>query len=357
MKKIIALYLPQFHEIPENDLWWGKGHTEWVSCRRAKSFNIDHYQPRVPLNQNYYNLLDASTQEMQAKIAQKYGLYGFCYYHYWFNGKLLLEKPMENMIKNPNITLKFCISWANHSWVNKLNKYTNKLLIKQEYGGLSDWRDHYAYLEKFFKDSRYIKINNKPILVIYNIEDIKDFSLMKKYWDNCAKKSGFDGIYYVATLRGISDVPIAEANHYDAQFEYQPTYALSRGDLCIYPAWYHFKRILYRDVLKKASKFSYDKVWQCVFSRTPKSSVTTYLGAFNDWDTTARWGQSGLYFYGASPEKFKKYLHKQIQRSEQYENSEFIFVTAWNEWSEGAYLEPDEKYKYSYLEALLEANK
>ena len=159
--------MPQFHAIPENDIWWGEGFTEWTNTKAAKPLFRGHYQPKEPLKDNYYSLLDSKTQEWQASLAKKYGIYGFCYYHYWFHGKLLLEKPMENMLKNKKVDIPFCISWANETWSRTWSGQEREILIQQDYGNKSDWLKHIEYLVPFFKDSRYIKIDNKPLMLLY----------------------------------------------------------------------------------------------------------------------------------------------------------------------------------------------
>ena len=351
MTKLIAMYLPQYHEIPENNKWWGKGHTEWVNCKKAVPFSKTHYQPKVPLNKEYYNLLDEKFQERQNKLANDYGIYGFCYYHYWFEGKLLLEKPMENMLKNKKISNKFCISWANHSWINKYEKKNRKLLIEQTYGGVEDWVKHFDYLLQFFKDDRYIKVDGKPMLVIYDAKSINCWEKMKKIWDDLAIKNGLPGIYYVNTLKIYKDIEESNKGEFDAQFEYQPALSTSpSNNIFSYQTLYNLKRIIYRDYLNKPAKFNYDHVWSEIFKNTP-NNLKTYLGAFVDWDVTSRWGSRGLYYTGCTEQKFYKYLKKQVDRSKAM-NSDYIFITAWNEWSEGAYLEPDEKHKFNFLECI-----
>ena len=153
--KIIAFYLPQFHNIPENDEWWGNGFTEWTNVKKAKPIFEGHQQPKVPLNNNYYNLLDDNVKVWQADLAKKYGVYGFCYYHYWFNGKMLLEKPMEQMLENKEVDIPFCISWANEPWTKAWVGDEKKMLIAQEYGQEEEWKEHFMYLLPFFKDERY----------------------------------------------------------------------------------------------------------------------------------------------------------------------------------------------------------
>lgn len=351
MIKLIAMYLPQFHEIEENNEWWGKGHTEWTNCKKAIPYHKEHYQPKIPLNEEYYNLLDEEFQEKQNKLANEYGIYGFCYYHYWFEGKLLLEKPMENMLKNKHIHNKFCISWANHSWINKYEKKNRKLLIEQTYGDKKDWIKHFNYLLPFFKDERYIKVNNKPMLVIYDAKSIECWKEMKSVWDDLAKQNGLPGIYYVNTLKIYKDINETNKGEFDAQFEYQPALSTSPSNKFFsYQTFYNIKRVLYRDYLNKPARFNYDTVWSKILKNS-YSNAKTYLGVFVDWDVTSRWGTRGLYYYGGTPEKFSYYLNKQIDKAK-LNGSDYIFITAWNEWSEGAYLEPDEKYKYRYLESI-----
>ncbi|MBY0013626.1 glycosyltransferase WbsX family protein [Paenibacillus typhae] len=353
MTNILAMYLPQYHEIPENNEWWGKGHTEWESCKKATSLYKGQYQPRIPLDNNYYNLLDVEAQINQAKLAKEYGVYGFCYYHYWFCGKQLLEQPINNMLNNKNIDLPFCVSWANHSWSNSTARKNRTILIKQTYGGKADWIEHFNYLKKLFVDERYIKVNNKPMLVIYDAANIECWDEMKSMWDELAIENGWEGIYYVTTLKHEVDVLFSKEKKFDAQFEYQPTFALAKAQKLDYAKWYNFKRLLCKDVFNVPCKINYDRVWKRVQNQTPDNNVKTFLGAYNDWDTTARWGKKGIVHIGASPAKFKKYLETQLKRSEARGN-EFLFITAWNEWSEGAYLEPDMKNGYSYLEVIKE---
>lgn len=357
MIKIIALYLPQFHETAENNKWWGKGFTEWDNCKRAVSRKKNNYQPRVPLNENYYNLLNENDQINQANIAKKYGVSGFCYYHYWFCGKLLLQKPMENMLSNKKIDIPFCISWANHSWMNKNNKFNQVTLLKQEYGDKEDWIKHFYFLLSYFKDERYIKVEDKPMLVIHDSPSIVCWVEMKQVWDELAKQNGLNGIFYVNTLKNDKDIDFSTEGNFDAQFECQPTFALNAKRKFNKTYFWNLERIIYRDILNKVYQYDYDKVWKFVFKKTSTNNVTTYLGAYNDWDIIPRWGDRGNFHSGASPEKFEKYLKQQVNRAKKLDKSEFLFINAWNEWSEGAYLEPDEKYGYKYLEAVKQAQK
>lgn len=366
--KIIAMYLPQFHEIPENNKWWGEGFTEWVNVKKAKPLFEGHAQPRVPLNGNYYNLLDDNVKIWQAQLAKKYGVYGFCYYHYWFSGKLILEKPMEQMLNNPNIDLPFCIAWANEQWSKQWVGET-KVLMPQLYGEKVEWINHFNYFLKFFKDDRYIKSDNKPLLVINHPERIEVLDEMLDCWTELARKNGFNGIDYAYYVNWKY---LAGKDIDDSKFTYdiqgQPHYALIRYNQ---GKWSVVKKLLNRintelerkiginiksfsPVKAGANRIGYDEMWEKVLEEQPDSKKSI-PGAFVDWDNTPRYGENARVYMGATPMKFKAYLSKQIERTKNVYNSEYLFMFAWNEWAEGGYLEPDELNRYGYLEAIKEA--
>lgn len=183
--KTIAFYLPQFHRIPENDKWWGEGFTEWVNVKNAQPLFDGHEQPKMPFNKNYYDLTDVEVMKWQATLAKKYGIFGFCMYHYWFDGHLLLEKPVENYLKS-DIDFPFCLCWPNEHWTNAWVSGENKVLIEQRYGSEKEWRDHYNYLVPFFKDSRYIRKSGKILFVIYRPELISERKEMFECWNRWA---------------------------------------------------------------------------------------------------------------------------------------------------------------------------
>ena len=376
--KIIAFYLPQFHDIPENDEWWGKGFTEWVNVKKARPLYKGHEQPRIPLNNNYYNLLDDKVKIWQAKLAKEYGVYGFCYYHYWFGGKLLLEKPMEQMLENPNIDIPFCISWANEPWT-KAWVNEKKVLIPQFYGGKKEWKEHFDYLLKFFKDSRYIKEDGKPLLVIYRAEVIEHLNEMLDYWSELAKKNGFNGMVYAYQNITFDLIPNKDDSRFTYNIEFQPSYAWN--DMNNVSAikksgvWNHMRNIrrkLYLWLEKKigfdVAKYfeysrkekdsvlltSYDDAWRAILDHIPDNNKCV-PGAFVGWDNTPRKGYRGQVYTGDSPEKFKKYMVKQIKRAKEIYHKDMIFMYAWNEWAEGGYLEPDVRTRFGNLEAIRDA--
>ena len=200
--KLIAFHLPQFHTIPENDEWWGQGFTDWVNVKNAKALYKFHNQPRVPLNNFYYDLSDVEVLRWQSELAKKYGIYGFCYYHYWFGGKLLLQKPLENLLKEKSIDFPFCLCWANETWCRTWDGRSRDVLIRQEYGGEKEWKEHFKYLKDFFQDSRYIRIHNKPVIVIYRSGDCKCYNEMIACWRELCPEYGIDDLYVIDERNG-----------------------------------------------------------------------------------------------------------------------------------------------------------
>lgn len=268
----------------------------------------------------------------------------------------MMEKPPQILLEEKDIDIQFCFSWANHTWTMEPGKRDEKVLIKQTYGDAEDWKKHFDYLNQFFRDDRYIKINNKPILVLYNPVDIDCWTEMSLLWQKLAKKEGWDGIYYISTLKSAMDIGVAEKMGLDAQFEYQPAFGVRRdGNRLDYGFWYHFKyNVLSLKLYNHVTRFDYDRVWKSIGEKEYHGPCKTFVGAFNEWDTTIRWGRKGNVMVNASPEKFEKYFFNQLIES-QNRGNELLFLTAWNEWSEGAYIEPDEDYKMRYLEAVKRA--
>lgn len=354
--KIIAFYLPQFHEIPENNKWWGKGFTEWTSVKKAKQLFPGHNQPRIPYKKNYYNLLDMKTKIWQEFLAKKYGIYGFCYYHYWFKGKKLLEKPIEEKLISKQLKLPFCLSWANESWSRTWYGNKKEILMKQGYGTKEDWEKHFKYLLKFFKDKRYIKVNNKPILLIYKPSQISNLDSMIEYWSHLAIKEGFNGVHIVETLTGTQSRPCSKLSRGIAFYE--PGYTLFNENL------FNQLKIKIKSRLSKIlhnkyllNRIDYDKIYKDILKRKLNNSKKkVYLGAFVDYDDSPRRKHLGFIFDNITPKKFEKYLSLLIKKSQNI-GSEFLFLTAWNEWAEGAYLEPDEKNKFNFLQAVKNAQK
>ena len=359
--KVIAYYLPQFHEIPENNAWWGDGFTEWTNMKKAKPLFQGHNQPRIPLNHNYYDLLDTDVQRWQVGLAKKYGIYGFCFYHYWFNGKKLLEKPVENYLQNADLDLSFCISWANEAWTNAWEGSDLRVLIEQKYGEKQQWKEHFEYLLPYFKDSRYIKVDGKPLFVIYRPDIMEHMEEMLTYWRELAKENGIGDICYAYQhhkyyfYNNISSI-------FDFGIEYQPGFAQLAQDTGVRKVIRKFalkiggfseKYLKGKLNLSRAGvqKLNYDEIWSTILSYE-HNTEKMIPGAFVDWDNTPRRGEKGSLMLGTSPVKFEKYFEQQVISAKNNYHKDMMFMFAWNEWAEGGYLEPDEKYQYAYLEAI-----
>lgn len=360
--KILAFYLPQFHAIPENDEWWGKGFTEWENLKKAKPYFKDHDQPRVPLNHNYYNLTDVKVLKWQAELAKKYGIYGFIYYHYWSTQGMLLEKPAEIMLKNKDVDLPFCFSWANHTWSRVWANKQNTVLREQLYGDEKEWRKHFEYLLPFFKDKRYIKINGKPLMILYNPIGVKAFPDMMRLWQRLAKENGFPGIFFIHQENQFDHTKEPGGELYEGGIEFQMNLAMRQ--FAKKSIAFQCERILNRiaDVIPvfrcKATTmhYDYDTLWDLILKQKPNAD-TWYPGAFVDWDNSPRRQNRGQVCLGVTPEKFRKYLSLQIKRTKEVYKKDYLFMFAWNEWGESGYLEPDESRGYAMLEAVRDALK
>ena len=356
--KILAIYLPQFHQIKENDLWWGKGYTEWTAVKKAQPLMKNHYQPKVPYNGEYYDLADASanTWKWQSQLANDHGIHGFCIYHYWFKGKQLLEKPMEILLNHPEIKTNYTICWANESWTRTWYGLEKEVLMSQEYGEESDWEAHFKYLLPFFQDKRYIKINNKPMINIYRSSDIEPLEQMVECWNKLAIENGFAGVYVVSANSGgkLED----RDNTIDARYNFEPGYTLNH----IMPRWCRNKiniSTLIRTLINKirSKKVVERRIDARIINKymnndVAKTEKPVFKGVFPMWDNTPRREYKGLIYTNTSSQLFKNAINK-IKLDNNIKNN-FVYINAWNEWGEGCYLEPDVKNKYEYLEAIKE---
>lgn len=344
--KLIAFLLPQFHRIEENDRWWGEGFTEWTNVRKAAPLYPGHKQPRQPMNGYYYDLTDPAARAWQAHIAKTHGLYGFCYYHYWFKGKRLLEKPLQGVLDSKSPDFPFCLSWANEPWTRNWDGLESDVLMPQEYGDEADWEEHFDYLLTVFRDKRYIRVNGKPMFLIYRPASIPRIEEMIALWQELARKNGLKGLHLVRTLGGF---PAGNAQGFEASVEFEPHYTFSHGQL-------RNQWSLIPVEGRQHMALDYDRVWTSILERTPhRDGERIYPGAFVHWDNTPRRGVAGQSCVGMTPRKFEWYLTRQIAKAREAYGSPFLFLNAWNEWAEGAYLEPDQEHGYRMLEAVRRA--
>lgn len=371
--KVIPVYLPQFHTIPENDEWWGKGFTEWVNVKGAKPLFEGHNQPRVPLNDNYYDLSDVATLKWQCELARSYGIYGFCMYHYWFNGHLLLEKPMEMLLAHPEIDIRYCVSWANHDWTDgwKASNRAPKVLIAHNFDDEQDWVDHFNYLLPFFRDPRYMKEDNKPLVVIYIPNLIRKIGKMLDLWTRMAKEAGFDGLTYVYQSAASSFDKSWDHTLFDYGVEMNPgyanTYFKKSRNWGFFPRLMRYshevkrllgirKSLMPQKSAKTVGIANYDETWENILRLRPSDGKPKMIPcAFTDWDNTPRHKERGYCYQGVSTEKFSRYFKRLVENTRKYYDTDMIFVFAWNEWAEGGYLEPDTCHGYGFLEGIKKA--
>jgi lipopolysaccharide biosynthesis protein len=359
-QKILAFFLPQFHRIPENDAWWGEGFTEWTNVRKAKPLFARHYQPRVPADGRYYDLTDPSVHDWQAKLARAYGVHGFCYYHYWFNGRQLLERPVELLLRRSAPDLPFCLAWANEPWTRAWDGGESQVLMPQSYGDEADWRRHFEYLLEVFRDPRYIRVEGKPMFLIYRSASIGVCEAMFGLWRKLARDAGLPGLHLVGMLTGFDRD--RRAGLFDAYAEFEPMYTIRHG----LPYWLRKREKWIRRlttfvwrVFGRAphapNSYDYGSLWKTMTARALPPQ--TYPGAFVDWDNSARRGlERSLIVRNFDLSAFEHGLSAQLRKARRA-NTEFVFVNAWNEWAEGAYLEPDVGRGLSLLESLAAARK
>ncbi|WP_188042942.1 glycosyltransferase WbsX family protein [Changpingibacter yushuensis] len=365
--KVLAFYLPQFHRVEENDRWWGEGFTEWNNVRQGRPLYEGHYQPRVPADENYYNLLDTRTLEWQATLARQYGVYGFCFYHYWFNGHKLLEKPMELLLQNRDIDIRYCVSWANENWTNGWVSDDSDILISHDNSDEADWDRHFDYLSQFFEDERYVRVDGRPLVIIYHPSILQGIDRMLSRWRALAIERGYSGLEIVYQLGMDHFDPSLDHSVFDGGIEFEPNFSAVESQSVSSRTTDRLKGVfsnhlklkfginLSKMVRRRLSFRNYDEVWQSILERVPDTEQKMYPGGFVDWDNTARKGSRGSVIRGASPEKFGRYMAILLRRAQTIYRKEFVFLFAWNEWGEGGYLEPDERYGAAYLEELRRA--
>ncbi len=353
--RVMCMYLPQYHTFPENDEWWGKGYTEWTAVKKGHPLYKGHIQPRIPLDGRYYDLVKdgVETLKWQAETARKYGIYGFSIYQYWFRGRQLMQRPMEILLENPDIDINYCICWANESWTRTWYGLSEQVLMKQDYGVEEDWYNHFEYLVRFFKDKRYIKIDNRPVLQIYRSYDIDCLDRMIACFNKWAEGEGFDGIYViVGKTAGEQETRSGIADGY---YYFEPGFTLKHDFSKINEMEYNVS-VLWNTSLNRLRKnkklersIRADLILDGIMRRD--YAPNEFPGLIPDWDNTPRRDYKGLVYKGTNPAKFEKALSVLKEKKAGHAN-DFVFINAWNEWGEGAMLEPDEYRGYGYLEAI-----
>ena len=351
--KVLALYLPQYHPIPENDKWYGRGFTEWTNVGKAKPLFRGHYQPQVPADLGYYDLRVPETRLAQAELACEFGVTGFCYWHYWFgNGRRLLERPFNEVLRSGEPDFPFCLGWANHSWKGIYNGVkTKESLIEQEYGGIEDYERHFYDVLPAFQDSRYVRIDGKPFFLIFSPLEIPDSKAFIDLWQELAIKNGLKGIHFVAHTYRPDDIEKLLSLGYDAVnvvrlFEYQRI-GLSLFRMAL--------NKINREIFKHGFWCQYKDAMK-YFSGDEDRWENVYPTIVPNWDHSPRTGKFGGILKNSTPELFQKHVEKTISYvQDKSSEHRVVILKSWNEWAEGNYMEPDLKHGRGYLEALKRA--
>lgn len=341
--RVLAYYLPQFHPFAENNEWWGEGFTEWTNVLTAKPLFDGHYQPHYPADLGYYDLRLDSVQEQQIELAKSYGLSGFCYYYYWFSGKTLMTLPIDRHLER-NYDIDFCLCWANENWSRRWDGSENDVLIGQSH----KQEDDVAFINsclKYFKSDRYIKINGAPLLQIYRVSLLSDAAETIKRWREIVKAEGFPDLH----VSMVESFGLEQPYHYGCDSSSQfPPHGLIGGNRAdeaenVNPDF-------------TGNIYSYDEVVRTEIARAP-ANHRQFRCAMPSWDNTSRKGVNGNVFHGASPQVFETWLAHLIDHSRRHlaEGERIVFINAWNEWAEGAHLEPDRKNGHANLQAVRNA--
>jgi glycosyltransferase involved in cell wall biosynthesis len=340
--KLIAFYLPQFHPIPENDIWWGKGFTDWINVAKAVPLFPGHYQPHLPDELGFYDLRVKEVQKRQIELARQYGLYGFCFHYYWFEGKRLLEMPLDHFIDNDESEFPFCICWANENWTRRWDGKEKDILITQTHSPENDLA-FIKDLERYLRDSRYIRINGKLVLIVYQVSLLPDPRLTAEIWRTYCKEQGIGELYLVAAQTfGIEDpCPFG----FDAAVEFPPHHPLE--EFCdVVNNQFTFMNPRFSGEILDMEPYIISKKFQRDVPYTLFKTVSP------GWDNTPRRFLAPKILYGLNPANYGEWLSGCIEYTNEHHDpgEHFVFINAWNEWAEGAHLEPDKKYGYSYLQ-------
>jgi hypothetical protein len=369
--RAIAYYLPEFHPIPENDKWWGKGFTEWTNVARSKPLFKGHKQPHYPADLGYYDLRVSEIRELQAELAFNSGIEGFCYWHYWFgNGERLLERPFEEVLKSGSPHFPFCLAWANESWSGIWHGAKDRVLIRQEYFGFRDFENHFYNLLPAFLDKRYIRVDNKPLFIIYNPEGLPDMCEFTEYFNNLAVKNGLDGIFIVANnvknnifdwnpvKYGFDAYTVSAHNrisHAKPESEFYRAKLLERKSL---------KNKTIRKIRKLLSiqpendgqiprhVYDYSEAAKFFLMDNPYD-IDLFPTAITGWDNSPRSGINSLILTGYNPDAFRLHIKEALVAASKTEHK-IMFVKSWNEWAEGNYLEPELEFGCQFLKVLKE---
>jgi len=351
--KVIAYYLPQFYPFPENDEWWGEGFTEWTNVVKAKPLFRGHYQPKVPADLGYYDLRDAETIRKQVALAKEAGVAAFCLWHYWFGeNKVLLGTPLELILNNKDIDFPICLGWANESWEAKVwnapDSSKNRILMKQEYGGKDEISAHFQYVSKALKDERYLRIDGKPVFVIYQPFQLPDAQAFIDEFNRLLRESGIaESFYFIGHTKDDAEIEKIKGLGFDAVNVVRIGPYRYDAEVIRSSAWKLFKF----KVLNRPLVLNYSFVSKYFIKKDIDFREDVFPTLIPNWDHTPRSGNRGSVFHGATPELFRKHVQKALEATKNKKNN-VLFLKSWNEWGEGNYMEPDTKFEKGFIEVL-----
>lgn len=353
----LAFHLPQFHPIPENDEWWGKGFTEWTNVVKAKPLFPGHYQPHLPGDLGFYDLRLPEVRAAQAKLAAEHGIYGFCYYHYWFNGRQVLERPVNEILRSREPDFPFCLCWANENWTRQWDGAENEVLLAQRYSAEDDLA-HIRALIPFFLDSRYIRVDGRPFLAVYRASNLPDPQRTAEIWRHEAERAGLGGLFLVRVEScGQSGDP--RPLGFDAALQFEPHSSMWWGLRLARRKWWHRHKLgTGEPVFRDNHIYPYDGLVEYALGQ-PAPAYCRIPCVCPGWDNSPRREREAHIFVGSTPELYEKWLREIAQRQRVRINSgqpeispnSLVLINAWNEWAEGNHLEPDQKWGRAYLEA------
>jgi lipopolysaccharide biosynthesis protein len=363
LPRLIAFYLPQFHPIPENDVWWGKGFTEWTNVIKARPLFKGHYQPQLPADLGFYDLRLPEAREAQAALAREYGIHGFCYYHYWFNGRRLLERPFNEVLASGKPGFPFCLCWANENWTRRWDGQAQEVLLGQNYSDEDDL-NHIRWLATAFRDPRYVRVRGRPMFLVYRVSRLPNPGRTIELWRNEARRLGV-GELFLCNVEGFgTEHGMAPKVGLDAAVEFAPDWSalplrqeaacarLARKLLGRPRLRRVFERVgLLRAWLAEHRLFSYERMVASMQAK-PAAPYRRFSGVTPSWDNSARCRTGATIIQGSTPELYQRWLAEVVQRVQPLpEDERVVFVNAWNEWAEGNHLEPCQRWGRAYLEA------
>jgi lipopolysaccharide biosynthesis protein len=365
--RVIAFYLPQFHPIPENDAWWGKGFTDWTNVAKAKPAFKGHYQPHLPADLGFYDLRVPEARQAQADLAREYGIHGFCYYHYWFKGRRLLERPFNEVLNSSKPDFPFCLCWANESWTRLWDGQEQEVLMAQNYNEEDDL-NHIRWLAGAFRDPRYIRVHGRPLFLVYRLSRLPDPERTVEIWRNEARRLGVGDIFICNVESFGAEHGLAPQYNLDGAVEFAPdhkeipprqeanklTYKLSR--------WPRIQRVA--TVLELAQPwfcthevYSYAELMNNMLVK-PNPPYLRFPCVTPAWDNAARRQFGAAIYHGSTPDLYEQWLAAAVQKAKAvHANEPIVFINAWNEWAEGNHLEPCQKWGHAYLQATRNALK